>query len=167
MLRDTELTLTRNSRRAEVRPGARSEEVKVKSAFVPRFPANTNNIIPQKVYSQMKDCFDEMSAPKEKRKHTFLDTFTFDANKQKVRIVHKVDKNTRLNETDRKGYKDRVPKRNSARSARRHRKDSDDSQDRNRSRSLKRGKKSFRSAANRKRSMSPTLFSSDNSGRSS
>ena len=45
-LRDTEMTLTRSTRRAEVRPGARSGEVKGKPASVSRFPPNTHNLIP-------------------------------------------------------------------------------------------------------------------------
>ena len=66
-LRDMEMTLTRFTRRTEVKSGTGRGEVKGKPAHVSRFPPNARNLIPQKVYDQMRIWFDEITKPKEKR----------------------------------------------------------------------------------------------------
>ena len=65
VLRDTEMALTRKSRRAEDRSGAERGEIKRKSAFVPRFLPNAANLNLQKVYNQMRERFEEMFKLKE------------------------------------------------------------------------------------------------------
>ena len=173
-LRDTDMALTRSSRRAEVKSGTRKGEVKGKPTLVSRFPPNSGNLVPQKVYDQMKIWFDEMTKPKDKRDPKFHETFKFVAHKQPVKVVRQGYQEPRRNKTGRHEQQEKVARRPPDRTARRSktrdrsRSSSPEKEKRSSDRTSRRSKRGGQSdkpsTRKRERSASPVYSSSDSSG---
>ena len=173
-LRDTDMALTRSSRRAEVKSGTRRGEVKGKPTVVSRFPPNSGNLIPQKVYDQVKIWFDEMTKPKDKRDPNFHETFKFVAHKQPVKIVRQGYLQPRTDKINKREQQQKVARRSTDRTARRSttrdrsRSSSPEPEKRSSERTSRRSKRSGQSdkpsSRKRDRPTSPAYSSSDSSG---